>query len=164
MPYIRDLENCIQFGTPVLLENVEESLDAILDPVLQKATFKQGTLTMATRSSLCNEAKIMRCAWAIPPSSGPRSSSDSALFHGPQVLHTARLEPIFRLYITTKLPNPHFPPEICVAVSILNFMATQESGSFWMLRRPMLSKAISCPNTLQRTSKSNGNNQNRRFQ
>ena len=49
MPYIRDLENCIQFGTPVLLENVEESLDAILDPVLQKATFKQGTLTMATR-------------------------------------------------------------------------------------------------------------------
>lgn len=46
MPYIRDLENCIQFGTPVLLENVEESLDAILDPVLQKATFKQGTLTM----------------------------------------------------------------------------------------------------------------------
>lgn len=88
MPYIRDLENCIQFGTPVLLENVEESLDAILDPVLQKATFKQGTLTMATRSSLCNEAKIMRCAWAIPPSSGPRSSSDSALFHGPQVLHS----------------------------------------------------------------------------
>ena len=33
MPYIRDLENCIQFGTPVLIENIEEALDAILDPV-----------------------------------------------------------------------------------------------------------------------------------
>ena len=46
MNYVRDLENAIQFGNPVLLENIQEVLDAILDPVLQKATFKQGTLTM----------------------------------------------------------------------------------------------------------------------
>ncbi|CAL1134249.1 unnamed protein product [Cladocopium goreaui] len=98
MPYIRDLENCIQFGTPVLLENVEESLDAILDPVLQKATFKQGTLTMVRLGDSTIE-------W----------SKD------------------FKLYITTKLPNPHFPPEICVAVSILNFMATQDGLQDQML-------------------------------
>ena len=39
--YVRILENSIQFGTPVLMENVAEELDAILEPVLQKATFKQ---------------------------------------------------------------------------------------------------------------------------
>ncbi|XP_062847578.1 dynein axonemal heavy chain 3 [Trichomycterus rosablanca] len=39
--YIRTLENAIQFGTPVLLENVGEELDAVLDPVLLKQTFKQ---------------------------------------------------------------------------------------------------------------------------
>ncbi|KAK7493483.1 hypothetical protein BaRGS_00015194 [Batillaria attramentaria] len=39
--YMRVLENSIQFGTPVLLENVGEELDPILDPVLQKLTFKQ---------------------------------------------------------------------------------------------------------------------------
>lgn len=39
--YVRTLENAIQFGTPVLLENVGEELDAILEPVLLKQTFKQ---------------------------------------------------------------------------------------------------------------------------
>lgn len=39
--YVRILENAIQFGTPVLLENVGEELDAVLEPVLLKQTFKQ---------------------------------------------------------------------------------------------------------------------------
>ena len=39
--YTRNLENAIQFGSPVLLENVNEELDPILDNVLLKATFKQ---------------------------------------------------------------------------------------------------------------------------
>eukprot|EP00930_Biecheleria_cincta_P008307 TRINITY_DN10972_c0_g1_i1.p1 TRINITY_DN10972_c0_g1~~TRINITY_DN10972_c0_g1_i1.p1 ORF type:complete len:3080 (-),score=708.03 TRINITY_DN10972_c0_g1_i1:231-8642(-) len=98
MPYVRDLENCIQFGTPVLLENVEEALDSILDPVVGKKTFKQGTLTMVRLGDSTIE-------W----------SKD------------------FLLFITTKLPNPHFPPEICVAVSILNFMATLDGLQDQML-------------------------------
>ena len=40
--FLRNLENCIQFGTPVLLENVGESLDPALEPLLQKQTFQQG--------------------------------------------------------------------------------------------------------------------------
>ena len=32
----------------------------------------------------------------------------------------------FRMYITTKLANPHYPPETCVKVNLLNFMATQD--------------------------------------
>ncbi|KAI1896260.1 hypothetical protein AGOR_G00092970 [Albula goreensis] len=39
--YVRTLENAIQFGTPILLENVGEELDAVLEPVLLKQTFKQ---------------------------------------------------------------------------------------------------------------------------
>lgn len=39
--YMRTLANSIQFGTPVLLENVGEELDAVLEPVLLKQTFKQ---------------------------------------------------------------------------------------------------------------------------
>ena len=40
--FVRTLENCIQFGTPVLLENVGEEIDPILEPLLLKQTFKQG--------------------------------------------------------------------------------------------------------------------------
>merc|ERR1719487_199719 len=98
MNYVRELENCIQFGTPTLIENIDETLDAILDPVLQKATFKQGTLLMIRLGDSTLE-------W----------SKD------------------FRLFITTKLPNPHFAPEICVAVGILNFMATLDGLQDQML-------------------------------
>jgi hypothetical protein len=34
--YIRTLENAIQFGQPVLLENVGEEMDPSLEPVLLK--------------------------------------------------------------------------------------------------------------------------------
>lgn len=43
--YMRTLENSIQFGTPVLLENVGEELDPSLEPLLLKQTFKQGGVT-----------------------------------------------------------------------------------------------------------------------
>lgn len=32
--YLRTLENAIQFGKPVLLENIAETLDAALEPLL----------------------------------------------------------------------------------------------------------------------------------
>jgi dynein heavy chain len=38
---MRQLENAVQFGFPVLIENVAEELDPLLEPLLSKATFKQ---------------------------------------------------------------------------------------------------------------------------
>ena len=43
--YMRTLENSIQFGTPILLENVAEELDPTLEPLLLKSTFKQSKFT-----------------------------------------------------------------------------------------------------------------------
>ncbi|VEL35680.1 unnamed protein product [Protopolystoma xenopodis] len=40
--FIRTLENCIQFGTPVMLENALEEIDPVMEPLLLKQTFKQG--------------------------------------------------------------------------------------------------------------------------
>ena len=40
--YLRTLENAIQFGLPVLLENIGEELDPSLEPLLLKQIFKQG--------------------------------------------------------------------------------------------------------------------------
>ncbi|VEL06883.1 unnamed protein product [Protopolystoma xenopodis] len=89
--FIRNLENGIQFGTPILLENVSEELDPSMEPLLLKQTFKQGGVEMIRL--------------------------------GENVIEYSR---DFRLYITTKLRNPHYLPEIAVKVSLLNFMITLE--------------------------------------
>ncbi|KAI9190103.1 hypothetical protein H9P43_001536 [Blastocladiella emersonii ATCC 22665] len=89
--YLRTLENAIQFGAPVLLENVKEELDPILEPLLQKQTFKSG-------GSICIRL------------------GDSTIEYSPN----------FKLYITTKLRNPHYLPELQTKVSLLNFMITPE--------------------------------------
>ena len=40
--YLRTLENSIQFGNPVLLQNVQEELDPSLSPILNKSIVKRG--------------------------------------------------------------------------------------------------------------------------
>ena len=61
--YVRTLENCIQFGTPVLIENVGEELDPSLEPLLLKQTFKQGEGVCECEcvSEWCEEKKSLFC-------------------------------------------------------------------------------------------------------
>jgi dynein heavy chain len=89
--YMRTLENAVKVGLPVLLENVEESIDAVIDPILLRQTFRhQGRLLLKL---------------------------------GDQEID---YEPTFRFYMTTKLPNPHYTPELQIKVTIINFTVTQK--------------------------------------
>ena len=87
--YLRTLANGIRFGRAVLLENIAETLDAALEPLLQKQTFKQGG------------SEVIKMGDDIIP------------YH-----------PDFRFYMTTKMRNPHYQPEVSVKVSLLNFFVT----------------------------------------
>ena len=40
---LRQLENAIQFGTPVLLEDIKEEIDPVLEPLLAKAFIKKAS-------------------------------------------------------------------------------------------------------------------------
>ncbi|OAF70778.1 Axonemal beta dynein heavy chain 3 [Intoshia linei] len=91
LDFVRQLENCIQFGNPMLLQNVGEELDPILEPLLLKQIFKQG-------GSMCIKV------------------GDNTIEYSKD----------FKLYITTKLRNPHYLPETSVKVTLLNFMITYE--------------------------------------
>lgn len=42
-------------------------------------------------------------------------------------------DPAFRFYVTTKLSRPHFAPEVCVKVTMLNFMVTYKGLEDQML-------------------------------
>ena len=37
-------------------------------------------------------------------------------------------DPNFRFYMTTKLPNPHYLPEVCIKVNLINFTVTRKVG------------------------------------
>uniref|UniRef100_UPI00398E963E dynein axonemal heavy chain 3-like n=1 Tax=Pristiophorus japonicus TaxID=55135 RepID=UPI00398E963E len=86
---IRTLGNSIQFGNPVLIENLSEELDPILEPLLLKQTFKQRGMDYIRL--------------------------------GDTIIQYCR---DFKLYMTTRLRNPHYLPEVSVKVTLLNFMIT----------------------------------------
>ncbi|XP_076766493.1 dynein heavy chain 3, axonemal [Xylocopa sonorina] len=89
--YVKIVETSIQLGTPVLLENILEEIDAILEPVLLKNIYRErGVLYM--------------------------KFGDNVIEYHPD----------FRFYITTRLRNPHYLPEVVVKVTLLNFMITPQ--------------------------------------
>uniref|UniRef100_A0A3Q1IX48 Dynein axonemal heavy chain 2 n=1 Tax=Anabas testudineus TaxID=64144 RepID=A0A3Q1IX48_ANATE len=90
--YLRVLENAIQFGSPVLLQNVQEELDPSLNPVLNKSLTRIGGRLLL-------------------------KLGDKEVEYNPE----------FRFYITTKLSNPHYTPEISTKTTIVNF-AVKEQG------------------------------------
>uniref|UniRef100_A0A4W3GEZ6 Dynein heavy chain ATP-binding dynein motor region domain-containing protein n=1 Tax=Callorhinchus milii TaxID=7868 RepID=A0A4W3GEZ6_CALMI len=51
--YMRVLENAVQYGLPVLLQNVQEDLDPSLSPILNKSVTKVGGC-LTTHTETCH--------------------------------------------------------------------------------------------------------------
>ena len=88
---LRVLENGIRNGKPLLIEDVHESIEPALEPVLAKAIFVEGN------------RRLIRLG-------------DSNVDYDDE----------FRLFMTSKMPNPHYLPEVCIKVTIINFTVTLE--------------------------------------
>ncbi|CAK81423.1 unnamed protein product (macronuclear) [Paramecium tetraurelia] len=88
--FLRTLENTLQFGQPLLIENIYEDVDSTIDSVLLKQIFKNAGV-MSVRIG------------------------DNIIPYNKQ----------FNLFMTTKLSNPHYTPEISTKVTIINFTITQ---------------------------------------
>ena len=87
--YLRTLESSIRIGNPVLVEDIGETLDPALEPILQKAIFTQNGRTLIRLGDT-----------------------------------DVDYDPNFKFYLTTKMPNPHYLPEVCIKVTIINFTVT----------------------------------------
>uniref|UniRef100_A0A7S0KFC3 AAA+ ATPase domain-containing protein n=1 Tax=Micromonas pusilla TaxID=38833 RepID=A0A7S0KFC3_MICPS len=82
------LDDCLSFGKPMLIENIEEELDPVLDPVLEKRFVKKGKNFII------------------------------------QLDKEVDYSPSFQLFCTTRLPNPHYSPELCAKVTVVDFTVT----------------------------------------
>lgn len=84
---MQKIEQSISLGNAVILQNVDEELDASLEPLLNKTIKKKaGKLFIY-------------------------------LGEENEVLYNEN----FRLYITTKMPNPRYKAEISTKVTLVNF-------------------------------------------
>ncbi|KAJ8964947.1 hypothetical protein NQ314_004502, partial [Rhamnusium bicolor] len=90
--YMGVVEKAVLMGLPVLLQNILETIDPSLNPVLGKAIVKQGGM---------NLIKL----------------DDKMVTYNDN----------FKFFITTKLTNPHYPPEISTKTTLVNF-AVKEQG------------------------------------
>ena len=84
------LEESMSYGLPMLIENIQEELDPILEPVLEKRIVRKGKQAM------------------IVLSDGKEVDYDDN----------------FTLICTTRLPNPHYSPELSAKVTVIDFTVT----------------------------------------
>lgn len=90
--YMGIIEKAVKNGNPVLLQNISETMDPSLNPILSKAVIRQG-------------------------------GEDLIKLDDRLVSYNQN----FRFFITTKLTNPHYPPEISTKTMLVNF-AVKEQG------------------------------------
>jgi dynein heavy chain len=88
---LRKLEQCMENGYSLLIENLDENIDAILNPVISRATTKKGRRLFI------------------------KLGDTEVEFH-----------PNFKLFLHTKLSNPHYPPEVQAEAALVNFSVTED--------------------------------------
>merc|ERR1719253_1186424 len=88
---VNTFEVSLDQGKSVLIENMAETIDAVLMPVVSRNTIKRG----AKKLVKLGEKEIV-------------------------------LKDSFRLFMQTKLSNPHYPPEIQAECTIINFTVTED--------------------------------------
>jgi dynein heavy chain len=109
---VKEIATAVDNGKAVLIEDCEELIDPVIDPILQKQQVK----------------------------------TDAGLVQIKIGDKTYNFDDNFTLYMTTKLPNPHYIPEICIKVTLINFTVTfsglqqQLLGDVVIAERPEVEK------------------------
>lgn len=102
-PKLKDkLEFCMGDGKSMIIVGVEDEIDPMLDPVLEKQIIKKGSRMYINVSD-----KLMD------------------------------LDPRFKMYFITRLPNPSFSPELQAKTTLIDFTVTQKG-----LEEQLLGKVI----------------------
>jgi dynein heavy chain len=101
----------------MLLEKCGQAFDAVMENVLARATIAKGRKLIL---KLGDKEVDMRCN-PDPETGMPLGG------------------PLFRLYLQSKLPNPHYIPEVQAQCTIINFTVTEKG-----LEEQLLAKVVKC--------------------
>lgn len=86
---LRKLQEAMEKGFSVIIENMGETIDPVVLPVVARAFIRRGNANII----LLGDEEVEQ-------------------------------HPDFRLFLHTKLSNPHYPPEIQAETTMVNFMVT----------------------------------------
>ncbi len=114
--YLAKLQRAMEEGHPMLLEAVGETFDAVIEPVLARATIAKGRKLVI---KLGDKEVYLACK-TDPETEQPTD------------------QPLFRLYLQTKLPNPHYIPEVQAQTSLVNFTVTEKGLEDQLLAQVVL--------------------------
>jgi len=101
--YVDKVIRAMQEGLPILLENIGENIDAVLEPVISRSFIRKGRKLMI---------KIGDGELDVATKKDEEGNPTD--------------KPAFQMYIQTKLPNPHYIPEIQAQTTVINFTVTEK--------------------------------------
>ena len=101
--YLEKVQHAMTEGLPIMIENMGESIDAVLEPVVARAMITKARKVII---KLGDEEVDLACA----------KDADG----------NPTTTPLFRLYLQTKLPNPHYIPELQAQTTLINFTVTEK--------------------------------------
>lgn len=115
-PHLKEkLKLALQEGYPFLIESIENEVDPMIDPVLEKQIIIKG-----------RNKKLIRI-------------SDQECDYNDK----------FMLYMTSRLANPHFSPELAAKATIIDFTVTQGGLEQQLLARLISKEQKSLEDQLQ---------------
>jgi len=93
----------LEEGLPLLLENMKDSIEAILDNLVARAYVKKGTKIQVALGDRVTDVALQKDAEG-----------------------NATETPAFKLYLQSRLPNPHYIPEVQAQTTLVNFTVTEK--------------------------------------
>jgi dynein heavy chain len=103
--WLNKVAKALEEGVPLLLENMNSVVEAILDNLVARAYVRKGTKVQVYLGDMC---------------------VDLCLKKGPDGLALESGEPNIKVYMQSRLPNPHYIPEVQAQTTLVNFMVTED--------------------------------------
>lgn len=126
--------HCIENGLPLLIENLPEEIDPALDSVIQVSSCHgcgAAHVPLAgVRLHVLLPGARQYIFYAASPSARPAVMLQKKVTKRGRALvlklgdQEVEYDPRFKLYLHTKISNPHYKPEVAAQTTLINFSVT----------------------------------------